>query len=102
MAQQGAQKKPVDIVLNAQLDMACAKALQERLLYGLKQGAQVRLRGGLVERIDTACIQVLASFFQTAQHQALPVAWLDLSAPLERALQRCGLADLLAPKETKK
>lgn len=99
MARQGAQKKPIDIVLDAQLSMASARALKERLLYGLKQGSKVRLQGELVERIDTACAQVLASFFQTAQQEGRPVAWLGVSLPLERALNRAGLADLLEPRE---
>jgi anti-anti-sigma regulatory factor len=102
MAQKTPPSKPLDITLDVQLSLANARALKERLLYGLKQGSKVRLQGNLVERIDTACIQVLAAFFESAQQRKVPAAWLGVSQTLERALARVGLAKLLEAREKDK
>lgn len=99
MAQKGATQKPIDITLDVQLSAASARALKDRLLYGMKQGSKVRLQGSHVERMEAACAQVLAAFFRDAQQKQFPVAWLSVSPALERALTRTGLAHILQAKE---
>lgn len=99
MAQKAMAQKPIDITLDVQLSTASARALKERLLYGMKQGSKVRLQGSHVERMETACAQVLAAFFRDAQEKRLPVTWLGVSPALERALTRTGLAHILQAKE---
>ncbi len=73
-------------------DAGAAAALKESLSPLVLQGAPIRLAGGDVERITTACMQVLlaADRALSAQHAGLVLS--EASAPMRQAFAELGLS----------
>jgi ABC-type transporter Mla MlaB component len=81
--------------LDAQCTIAQASAVKARLARLLGHPASVTLDAGSVERIDTACLQLLAAFFRDRRAAERPVAWSKASAELLESARLLGLSAVL-------
>ena len=86
-------------ILPATLDRLAAESLcrtvQDRLLTGQK----LRLDGSAVERVSTACVQVLLAASRSATAREVPFTVISPSAALTEALADLGLAGALPDAE---
>jgi ABC-type transporter Mla MlaB component len=81
--------------LDAQCTIAQANAVKARLGRLLGHEGEVALDAGAVERIDTACLQLLAAFFRERRAAQRPVAWSKASAELIDCARLLGLSAVL-------
>lgn len=79
------------ILLDRHLDIAQAARLHGRLGETLTPNASLVLNVGHVERIDTAVMQVLTAFCQTARTRAIPLQVHMVSESLRGAVALLGL-----------
>jgi len=85
--------------LPASLDRLAAESLCHGLQEQLLAGEPVRLNGSQVERVSTACIQVLLAAARSAAVREVPFAIDAASATLAEALNDLGLAGTLPGME---
>jgi chemotaxis protein CheX len=95
-----AQEGPSFQALAAVLDLAAAEGLHQRLLDACLQETPVALDGSAVERISTACAQVLAAGAISARARGLSFTLEAPSPALAAALADLGLAPVLLGGET--
>jgi ABC-type transporter Mla MlaB component len=81
--------------LDAQCTIAQASAVKARLARVLGHPGTVALDAGSVERIDTACLQLLAAFVRERRAADRPVAWTRASAELIDSARLLGLSAVL-------
>jgi anti-anti-sigma regulatory factor len=81
------------IELSRRLDIADAVALHRDLLATIGKPGPVELDGTRVEGIDTAILQLLASFWRVATECGKACSWLGISPQLARAAHLTGLAE---------
>jgi ABC-type transporter Mla MlaB component len=81
--------------LEAQCTIARASAVKARLARLLAHPGSVALDAGSVERIDTACLQLLAAFVRERRAAERPVAWSKASAELLDCARLLGLSAVL-------
>jgi ABC-type transporter Mla MlaB component len=81
--------------LDAQCTIAQASAVKARLARLLGHPGKVAVDGGAVERIDTACLQLLAAFVRERRAADRPVAWSNASAELIDNARLLGLSAVL-------
>ncbi len=77
------------------LDITQADKLHKRLMSTLEKGLDIELSGDQVERADTAGLQLLLAFYQTATHQGTSITWKNPSEALLSSAKRLGLASEL-------
>lgn len=87
--------EPTAIVLPPSLDLLGAEPLCRQLRTKVLSGEAVIVDGGQVERIATACVQVLVAAAKSAQSRSLSFRLLTPSTALTGALSDLGLADEL-------
>jgi anti-anti-sigma regulatory factor len=80
----------VAVVLDADLRIAAAPALRERLLAALDARRGVAMDGSAVAQVDTAALQVLAAFARDAALAGIAVAW-SASEALRKGVDGLGL-----------
>ncbi len=85
---------PRTLVLPSVLDLAAAETLHRRLLEHGAQAGGVVLDGSTVERVSTACLQLLA-----AAARAAPLTLAAAAPALRAALDDLGLAALMPERE---
>jgi anti-anti-sigma regulatory factor len=85
--------------LAAVLDLGAAEGLHQRLLDACAHDAPVTLNGSAVERISTACAQVLAAGAISARARGLTFTLEAPSPALAAALADLGLAPVLLSGE---
>jgi anti-anti-sigma regulatory factor len=73
------------------LDLAGAAPLQRRLLAHSEQGADIVIDGSQVERVSTACLQVLVAAARAARSHGRSFSLADASPALEAALDDLAL-----------
>ena len=78
--------------LDAQCTIAQASAVKARLARLLGHPGKVALDGGAVERIDTACLQLLVAFIRERRAAEHPVAWHEASAEVINSARLLGLS----------
>jgi ABC-type transporter Mla MlaB component len=81
--------------LGAQCTIAQASAVKARLARVLGHPGTVTLDAGSVERIDTACLQLLAAFVRDRRAADRPVAWSKASTELLSSARLLGLSAVL-------
>ena len=69
----------VAVELPERMDIASAESMHMELEQVLQQGNSVELRGAAVQKVDTAGVQLLTSFFAEAENQHLKVSWQETS-----------------------
>lgn len=79
------------VVLDVTVGIAEARVLHETLGKLLPRQTSIVLHAGRLERIDTAAMQVLASFCRTARQRRLALTWETPSASLREAANLLGL-----------
>jgi phospholipid transport system transporter-binding protein len=84
-------KTDPNLVLEADLRLAAAPALRERLLAALAAGEPVQLDGGAVTQVDTATLQLLCAFVRDAAAKSLAVTWTAVSDALRAGSLLLGL-----------
>lgn len=77
--------------LHSLLDMKAARPLKEQLQAALKVGRPVVIDASLVERVSTACVQILSAFALTAAEAGTPVKLVLPSQSLRDAFESLGL-----------
>jgi anti-anti-sigma regulatory factor len=78
-----------------------ATTLQTELAERLDESGNVKIDGGVVDRIDTATLQLLAAFVRDLRADGRSVEWFGCSAVLRRAASSLGLASALSlPADT--
>jgi anti-anti-sigma regulatory factor len=78
------------------LDLAGAELLHQQLRAACAQDSGIALNGAEVERVSTACLQVMAAAARSMRDRGLPFT-LDAPSPaLSAALADLGLSPLLA------
>jgi anti-anti-sigma regulatory factor len=85
-----ARPDPV-LALPAECLIANAVALREQLIAVVEEAVPVTLNVSAVERIDTACLQLLAAFATERRAASRPVVWCGVTASLA---ERARLLDL--------
>ena len=85
-----ARPDPV-LALPAECLIANAAVLREQLIAVLEEAGAVTLNVSAVERIDTACLQLLAAFATERRAASRPVVWCGVTASLA---ERARLLDL--------
>jgi anti-anti-sigma regulatory factor len=83
------------IVLDEQLSIAQVATLYGTLRAVLAGGGSVTLDGSAVREIDTAVLQLLASFSRSSVALGVDCTWQGVSAALRRAATLIGLSDAL-------
>ena len=78
------------------LDLVAAAPLREMLRARLHAGAPLVLNAGDVERVSTACVQVLLAAAAAAGARNLPFTLRDASPALVMAAQDLGVAARLS------
>jgi anti-anti-sigma regulatory factor len=86
---------PPEWQLAAELDVTAADALLGELQRRVAQRDPILMDGSAVERISTACMQVLAAAAIAAQASGLPFDTIAPSAVLRDAILDLGLGHLL-------
>jgi anti-anti-sigma regulatory factor len=94
----GGATPPRSFVLPPDLDLTRADALHAALLPCIGQDAPLVIDGHAVDRISTACLQVLVAACVTARGRGQGFAMLAPSAKLGKAAQDLGLSAWLAPE----
>jgi len=79
------------VVLDATVGISEARALHEALGKLLPQQTSIVFHADRLERIDTAAMQVLASFCRIAHQRRLALTWQAPSASLREAAHLLGL-----------
>jgi ABC-type transporter Mla MlaB component len=87
-----ARPDPV-LALPAECLIANAMPLREQLIAVVGEAVPVTLNVSAVERIDTACLQLLAAFATERRAASRPVVWSGVTAALT---ERARLLDLYA------
>ena len=82
--------------LPAQCTIRDAAKLLGQLMLRIEHSAPVYIDAALVERVDTAALQLLVAFLNDRKSQQRAVVWLDCSDALMRAARSLGLAGALA------
>jgi ABC-type transporter Mla MlaB component len=83
----------VAVELPERMDIASAETMHMELEQVLEQGCSFELRGAAVQKVDTAGVQLLASFFTEAEKQHLSVSW---QAPSEAIVETFSFLKLTA------
>ncbi len=86
------------LMLPPVLDLTCAESLHDDLQACMTHGAvhgAVRVDGSAVERVGTACLQLLAAAAVTVRAQGREFNLLTPSEPLLHAVRDVGLSNLL-------
>ena len=79
------------VVLDVTVGISEARVLHEALGNLLPQQTSIVFHADRLERIDTAAMQVLASFCRTARQRHLTLTWEAPSASLRAAINLLGL-----------
>lgn len=88
-------KDSTQIELGATLDVASASGLKLELGKVFRRKPPFDLDGSLVDRIDTAGLQVLLAFMTEARNRELELKWTGVSDALMSASRMSGLAEKL-------
>ena len=83
------------LLLAAELDLQAAEPLRERLAEALDAGGELSVDGSKVERVSTACLQVLVAAAHQARRTNLAFLVVRPSTVLERAVADLALHDAL-------
>ena len=89
------------IAIQADCTHRHAAALRTLLLSRLDAPEQVNLDIGAVERVDTACLQLLTAFVRERGQKGRSVAWQGDSGPLRQAASMLGLSVILGLDSTR-
>ncbi len=81
--------------LPAVLDMKASRQLKTALKSFLDSPRRLVVDGGDVERMSTACIQVLVAFFAAAQRQSMPAMLAQPSRVFSKAIEDLGLSGIM-------
>jgi ABC-type transporter Mla MlaB component len=81
--------------LPADCSIANADSLRAALVDLVAQGRQVTLDAAAVQRIDTACLQLLVAFSCERRAAARPVAWAGVPGSLAERAALLSLSDAL-------
>jgi ABC-type transporter Mla MlaB component len=84
------------VVLLAECTVRNAMALRTSLLDSLDAPGSVDVEVGAVERVDTACLQLLLAFVRERSQHGRSTAWRGRSDVLEQATTLLGLGGTLA------
>jgi len=87
--------KQIEIACPEVMDIAVVSELHQRLRDQLGRAEPLCLVADKVERVDTACLQLLAALFLDAAARQVPVAWSAPSKQLREAAGLLGLQDVL-------
>jgi len=79
------------LVLESVLDVSHARPLYAQFERALARAAPIVLDAGQVERIDTAAMQVLSVFQQSAHERGIALRWSGASHAIEQADRLLGL-----------
>lgn len=83
-----------EVALEVSLGITDAQRLHELLSPVLLAGKPIAIYGGRVERIDTATMQVLVSFYRAAHEHGLTLSWHKPSPALQQTAQLLGLESI--------
>ena len=75
--------------------------LYAELLVPLAEGTPVNLNVSNIERIDTAAVQLIYSFFREAQTQGYAIEWKAPSQAFCHSIQLLGLAEQMNINDNK-
>ena len=81
--------------LAPELDLAAASALRDALVASLDAGRGLELDASAVERISTACLQVLVAAARATQREGLAFRIINPSHVLAGAVADLAILDLL-------
>lgn len=81
--------------LCAVLDISEAEGLRQKLTQLSNEPGCIRIDGSMVERVDTAAIQVLAVFWRDVSAIGRPPEWSGASDALKKSAKIVGLERLL-------
>ncbi len=84
------------VELPSALDLRIAQALKSALLEALAKAKPLRIDAASVERMSTACIQILIAFAEAARQAGLSVAFHRPSASFMSAFDNLGLSPVTA------
>ena len=89
------QDGEIHLLFNTILNVSQARALHDLLDQTLTQPMPMVLDASQIEQVDTAAMQVLASFCRQLRTQGATIRWAAVSLPLRQAGQLLGLGSLL-------
>ena len=89
------QDGEIHLLFNTVLGVSQARALHALLGQALTQPMPLVLDAGQVEQVDTAAMQVLASFCRQLRAQGATMRWGAVSLPVQQASQLLGLGSFL-------
>ncbi|MCB1881142.1 MAG: STAS domain-containing protein [Gammaproteobacteria bacterium] len=81
----------LELDLEGSLTIAEVGGLQQVLLNMLNGTGSINLRGGEVNRVDGAGVQLLAALMKEAAQRRMQVHWIDSSTALRTAAAQLGL-----------
>jgi phospholipid transport system transporter-binding protein len=91
----GAGKGEMRVGMPADFRIAEVTDVHRQLREAL-DASQILLDGSVVDRIDTAALQLLVAFQREVLKRGVTVNWVGASAPLHDAASQLGLAQILA------
>jgi chemotaxis protein CheX len=84
------------VCLQPAMDLRAAAPLKAALDDALVKAMPLVLDAGPVERMSTACIQILLTFVEAARQAGIGVTFRRPSPPFLRAFESLGLAPVIA------
>lgn len=85
----------VELTLTEVMDISSAAQDKAVMMDALDKGQPVKINAGAVERIDTAGLQALCSFVETAHTRNLDVNWEVQSESFKNAVRILNLGTCL-------
>ena len=90
----------LSLTLDPVLDLRAAAPLKDALLQGLERKIPLLIDAGQVNRMSTACVQVLTAFMLEAQKIGTSLSLKNSSTAFDAAFADLGLAHILSGIKT--
>lgn len=82
----------VVVVCERNLDIVVAGQVLIQLREAIEAGSEVSIDASAVERVDTACLQVLCAFSRQAKINGIALDWRSVSPSFRASADLLGLA----------
>lgn len=81
--------------LSESIDITCINRIYEELKYSLINSSSITIDAGNVNRIDTAGLQLLCSWYLETKKHGVNVYWQNTAGTFSDSARLLGVADIL-------
>jgi len=87
---------PTPIKLEGAMSIAKAEGLHQQLEAALREYSCIEIDASEVSRVDTAIVQLLASFLTDAENSGVQVSWRSVSDEMKEGVRLLGMDQILS------